>query len=49
MAEIDRDKLKTILKNIGHKCQADMDVVRSSFKVSVIELLGLEYYLLYRE
>jgi hypothetical protein len=39
---MDRDTLKEILRNIGQKCQAEMDEVRSSFKVSVIELIGAE-------
>jgi hypothetical protein len=29
---MDRDTLKEILRNIGQKCQAEMDEVRSSFK-----------------
>lgn len=40
---MDRDKLKEILRNIGQKCQAEMDEVRSSFKVSVIEKIDVEY------
>jgi hypothetical protein len=39
---MDRDTLKEILRNIGQKCQAEMDAVRNSYKVSVIELTGAD-------
>jgi hypothetical protein len=39
---MDRDTLKEILRNIDQKCQAEMDEVRSSIKVSVIELTVAE-------
>jgi hypothetical protein len=39
---MDRDTLKEILRNIGQKCQAEMDAVRSSYKVSVVELTRVE-------
>jgi hypothetical protein len=42
---MDRETLKEILKNVNQKCGAAMDELRSSYKVSVIELLGLEYCL----
>jgi hypothetical protein len=42
---MDRDTLKEILKNIGKKCGEELGELSSSYKVSVIELLRLEYYL----
>jgi hypothetical protein len=41
---MDRYTLKEILRSLNQKCQAELDEIRSRFKVSFIEWIGLGYY-----